>query len=106
MVVGLALQPDWRASERGGIAHFGNCHVANDRSDAACAYAVVLFGCGPWANRPVRRRSSLHRRSIAAIEKSKETWFEAEVNRIAGKLTLVSPEHDATKAEAYFNKGL
>ena len=44
--------------------------------------------------------------AIAAIGKSKETWFEAEVNRIAGELTLVSPEHDATKAEAYFKQSL
>jgi predicted ATPase len=42
----------------------------------------------------------------AAVETTKETWYEAEVNRIAGKIELLSPEPDAAKAEACFKRAL
>jgi predicted ATPase len=40
------------------------------------------------------------------MEKTKESWFEAEVNRIAGEIALKSPEPDVAKAEAYFERAL
>jgi predicted ATPase len=43
---------------------------------------------------------------MTAIEASKERWFEAEVNRIAGEIALKSPEPDAVKAESYFEQAL
>ena len=42
----------------------------------------------------------------AVIEETKETWCEADVNRIAGEIALKSPEPDAAKAEAYFERAL
>jgi predicted ATPase len=44
--------------------------------------------------------------AIDTIENTKETWFEAETNRIAGEIALLSPEPDAAKAEAYFERAL
>ena len=44
--------------------------------------------------------------AIAAIERTGERWFEAEANRIAGEIALKSPEQDAAKAEAYFERAL
>ena len=41
-----------------------------------------------------------------AVETTKETWYEAEVNRVAGEIALMSPERDAARAEAYFNHAL
>jgi predicted ATPase len=41
-----------------------------------------------------------------AVETCKYTWYEAEVNRIAGKIELLSPDPDAAKAEAYFERSL
>ena len=42
-----------------------------------------------------------------AVETTKETMFEAEVYRIAGEIALLkSPEPDAAKAEAYFERAL
>ena len=41
-----------------------------------------------------------------AMEASKEMWFEAEANRIAGEVALMSPEQDAAKAQAYFGRAL
>ena len=44
--------------------------------------------------------------AIAAVETTKERWFEAEVHRTAGEIALKSPEPDAAKAEAYFKRAL
>ena len=44
--------------------------------------------------------------AIEAIEKTKERWWEAEVNRLAGEIALKSLEPDAAKAEAYFERAL
>jgi predicted ATPase len=44
--------------------------------------------------------------AMTAIETSKESWWEAEVNRIAGEIALKSPEPDAAKAQAYFERAL
>src|SRR5215813_3476273 len=41
-----------------------------------------------------------------AIETTKETWYEAEVHRIAGEIALKSPKPDSTKAQAYFDRAL
>ena len=44
--------------------------------------------------------------ATSTIETTKERWFEAEVHRIAGEVALMSPEPDAAKAEAYFDRAL
>jgi predicted ATPase len=44
--------------------------------------------------------------AISTIEATKETWFEAETNRIAGEIALMSRSPDAAKAEAYFDRAL
>ena len=44
--------------------------------------------------------------AISTIEATKERWFEAEANRIAGEIAPRSPEPDAAKAEAYFDRAL
>jgi predicted ATPase/class 3 adenylate cyclase len=44
--------------------------------------------------------------AMMAIETTKESWFEAEANRIAGQITLLSPEPNAAKAQTYFERAL
>jgi predicted ATPase len=44
--------------------------------------------------------------AMSTMETTKESWFEAEVNRIAGEIGLKSPEPDAAKAEAYFDRAI
>jgi predicted ATPase len=44
--------------------------------------------------------------AIRTIEPTKEKWFDAEVNRIAGEIELQSPEPDTAKAETYFKRAL
>jgi predicted ATPase len=43
---------------------------------------------------------------MTAAETTKERWFEAEIQRIAGEIALKSPVPDAAKAEAYFERAL
>ena len=43
---------------------------------------------------------------MTAVETTKENWYEAEVNRVAGEVALKLPEPDAAKAEAYFQRAL
>ena len=43
---------------------------------------------------------------MTAMETTKERWWEAEINRIAGEIALESPEQDAAKAQAYFERAL
>ena len=40
------------------------------------------------------------------MKTTKEACYEAELNRAAGEIALMSPEPDATKAEAYFERAL
>ena len=44
--------------------------------------------------------------AMTAAETTKETWCEAEVNRVAGEIALRQPDPDAAKAEAYFDRSL
>jgi predicted ATPase len=44
--------------------------------------------------------------AMTLVEATKQRWYEAEVNRIAGELALLPPEPDMAKAEAYFERAL
>jgi class 3 adenylate cyclase/predicted ATPase len=44
--------------------------------------------------------------ALTTIETAREWWFEAECNRLAGEIALKSPEPDAGKARAYFERAL
>jgi predicted ATPase len=44
--------------------------------------------------------------ATTAMETTKEKWFEAEVDRMAGEIALKSPLPDAAKGEMYFERAL
>ena len=44
--------------------------------------------------------------AMTAVGTTKEKWCEAEIHRLAGEIALMSPERDAAKAEAYFDRAL
>ena len=44
--------------------------------------------------------------AMTAVETTKERWYEAEVNRVAGEIALKSPEPDRAKAQGYFERAL
>jgi predicted ATPase len=43
---------------------------------------------------------------MTAAETTKETWCEAEIHRTAGEIALMSPEPDAAKAQAHFERAI
>ena len=43
---------------------------------------------------------------MTKVETTKESWFEAEIKRMAGEIALLLPDPDATKAEEYFEHAL
>jgi predicted ATPase len=43
---------------------------------------------------------------MSAVKTTRETWYEAEIHRIAGEIALRRAEPDATKAEACFERAL
>jgi predicted ATPase len=63
----------------------------------ACAYAEL--GSFEEAQRSIRE-------AITTVERTKERWCEADVQRIAGEIALMSPKRDAAKAEGYFERAL
>ena len=44
--------------------------------------------------------------AMTAAETTKERWYGAEIHRTAGEIALLSPDPDAAKAEAYFERAL
>ena len=44
--------------------------------------------------------------TLTTTDTTRERWFGAEVNRIAGEIALKSPRPDEAKAEAYFERAL
>ncbi len=44
--------------------------------------------------------------AMTAVETTKETWFEADILRMAGEIALKSPQPDAAKAQGYFEQAL
>jgi len=44
--------------------------------------------------------------ALATLQATEERWYEAEVNRIAGEIMLLSSEPHAAEAEAYFERAL
>jgi predicted ATPase len=44
--------------------------------------------------------------AVSALKEKKERWCEAEVNRVAGEIALLSPRRDSVKGERYFERAL
>jgi predicted ATPase len=67
------------------LLHWGIAHAGLHRLDDACRCVGE---------------------AMMAMETSQERWCEAEVNRIAGEIALMSPQRDAAKAQAYFERAI
>jgi len=44
--------------------------------------------------------------AMTTAETTKETWGEAEIHRTAGEIALMSPEPEAAKAQAHFERAV
>jgi predicted ATPase len=82
--------------------------LAEWRSTGATLYAPTQLSYLGYAYAVLGQLSDSWRcigEAMKAI-KAGERWCEAEVNRIAGEISLKSPDLGAAKAEAYFNEAL
>ena len=102
----LRIGPD-----RQSLGRNPNDHLRLTALRSTGATVLVPFGCHIWRG-PMRNSANsmtLWRcigEAMTAVETTKERWYEAEVNRMAGEIALKSPEPDAAKAEAYFERAL
>ena len=79
------------------------------RATGATVYAPWYLSCLARAYAELDQFDDAWRfigEAMTAVERTKETWFEAEVNRVAGEVALMPSEPDTAKAEAYFNRAL
>jgi predicted ATPase len=44
--------------------------------------------------------------AIVAVQTTNESWYEADIHRIAGEIALKSPKPDVLKAEAHFERAI
>src|SRR6516165_10081872 len=83
--------------------------VAAIRSTAATMWMPLWLSYLTRANAEIGQFDAARRcigEAMTVVETTKETWYAAEVNRIAGEIALLSPEPDVAKAEAYFERAL
>jgi predicted ATPase len=114
--------PFWKAfstAHRGGILALTgeasdaiqtiNAAITGYRSTGATLFTTSFLSYLALACAELRKFDDAWRYiddAISTIETTKERWFEAETNRIAGEIALKSPEPDAAKAQEYFERAL
>jgi predicted ATPase len=89
--------------------HTITCGVTAMRSTGTTMWMPFWLSYLARANAEIGQPDDARRcigEAMAAVETAKERWCEAEVNRIAGEIALLSPEPDVAKAEAYFERAL
>jgi predicted ATPase len=83
--------------------------IPAQRSMGARLYFPVWLSLLAWAYGELGQFDDAWRHigeAMTLVETAKETWYEAEVHRTAGEIALMSPERDAAKAEACFERAL
>ena len=103
---GCAMVLAGEASKAAGIVGSG---ITKYRSTGATAWTPWYLSFLARAHADLGQLADAGRftaEALAVVEITKETWCEAEVSRVAGEIALKSPEQDATKAKAYFERAL
>ena len=116
---GAAIWKAWGTLNRGGIfALTGKLSDAAQtittgidawRSTGGTAYTPTWLSYLAKANADLYRfeeASGAIAEALKTIGITGERWCEAEVNRTAGEIALVSPKPNVAKAEAYFQRAL
>ncbi len=103
---GRALALSGKASEAVSVISSG---ISAARSTGA-GYLLPLFLSDlAWAHAELDQLDDdwgYISEAITTLKTTKEKWFEAEATRLAGEITLRSPEPDAAKAQAFFERSL
>ncbi len=85
------------------------CGIASYRSTGTTIYLPLFLSFLAKAYADHGQFEDAQRRigeAIAGVETTRERWCEAEVNRVAGKIALKSPDMDTAKTEAYLERAL
>jgi class 3 adenylate cyclase/predicted ATPase len=90
-------------------AHIINSGITAWRSTGATVFMPWWLLCLARAYAELSRYDDAWRcigEAMTMVEKAKERWCEAEVDRMAGEIALKSLERDTLKTEAYFQRAL
>ena len=83
--------------------------IAANRSTGNTMWTPLFLSYLAQANADIGRFdaawTNIHE-AIGEVETTKENWCEAEINRIAGEISLLGTKPDLVKAEAYFANAL
>ena len=106
MEQGWVLALTGKASDGVKIFTSGSMHVGQREQPCACrgtyltlAHTYAELGQFDHAWRCIGE-------AMTAVETTNERWFEAYILHLAGEIALKSPQPDAAKAEAYFERAL
>jgi predicted ATPase len=83
--------------------------ITSFRSTVSTTDLSLYLSCQAEAHSNLRQFDDATRcigEAMNVVETTKERWYEAEVNRITGEITLLSLEPDGAKAEMYFERAL
>ena len=69
-------------------------------------YFLALLAEGSATGGPAEERMSILEEALAAVRKTGERWYEAELYRLKGELVLVRRAHDVVEAETCFQQAL
>ena len=103
---GRALALSGKAAE---AVHVISSGMSASRSTGAGYLLSLSLSDLAWAYAELNQFDDAWRcidEALTAVETTKERWFEAEVNRVAGEITLRLREPDEPKAQAYFERAL
>jgi predicted ATPase len=84
-----------------GLAASRSTRVTMSRSPSLARLAIAYAQLGKFDD-----ASRSAREAIALVEKTGETFWEAEVNRIAGEVASKAPEPDRAVVQGYFDRAL
>ena len=83
--------------------------ITSLRSTGASLYEPVHLSCLAMAYAELGQLDDARHcieDAMEKVERSKEKWYEAEINRVAGEVALKSLAPDTEKAEKYFDRAL
>jgi AAA ATPase domain/Adenylate and Guanylate cyclase catalytic domain len=90
-----------------GRTRFGGADVPAERRLAELESSLAQVRLNPAENVPLLGDAwRCVNEAITAAAATKLTWCEAESHRVAGEIALKSPEADAPKAQAHFERAL
>jgi predicted ATPase len=83
--------------------------IAAYRSTGATLFMPLYLAHLAKAHADLRQFDDARRcigEAVTTAQASGDKWLEADIHRITGEVTLLSPERDATKAQSHFERAL